>query len=515
MKKKRCAKLTALAVSCLLCTNMAVPFAAGADSVKGDMNGDGAVSVGDLVLLARYISQDDQVQTEIYPGLRYADVTGDGFSDATDLTQFGNYLAGLIPFSELYPEQAAASELFARLTASVERMPEYPETLEQDDWFYVPYQEADPVLAKFSSDTIPGLLTEETTENVVYSPLSYYMALSALSEMTQGDAQSELFSALGVSTADELREKNSSFFDTLYFEKEEQKCILANSAWIKNAYNYNDNVFEQLASDYRCQIYRYSPSDLDSAGALATDWLRYYTGNKISDLDITFPEDRVLTLFNTINFEDSWLERPVDLGERPFYKADGTATSAEYISAYSDDGVAIMTDRYTKVSLPTAHGYQMHFVQPAEDLTVQDLLSDSDVVYEIFTEEYSTSEYATDCKLTLLAPKFSYGSEADLIPSARELGINAVFAPSDSFAPLTGDIPLFVSCIKQEAHIAIDEIGCSAAVYTMIGLEGSCPMPEEKLELTVDLNRPFFYYLAANDGTPLFTGTINDPTLVS
>lgn len=510
MKKKISAKLTALAVSCLLCANAAAPFAFGADVVKGDMNGDGAVAVGDLILLARYISQDGTVQTETYPGLQYADVTGDGLSDAADLTQFGNYLAGLIPFSKLYPDQ------LARFEAAVEAMPDYPLPMEEEMWHYVQYSEADAAMAQFSANTIPVLLTEETVENTVYSPLSYYMALSALSEMTQGAAQSELFSALGVSTPDELRDKNSSFFDTLYFEKENQKCILANSVWLRDTYNYNDSVFHQLSDDYYCQTYRYDPSDLDGAGALATDWLRYYTGDKIPGVTVTFPEERVMTLINTINFEDSWEGELSVLGERPFYKADGSVTFPEYISAYYYyDGVAIMTDQYTKVSLPTAHGYQMHFVQPAEDLPVQELISDSAVVYEIFTEEYSTSEYATDCILTLMAPKFSYGDKADLIPSAQKMGISTVFDPSDSFAPLTEDIPLFVSVIKQEAHIAIDEIGCSAAAYTMIGVNDSCPLPEEKLELTVDLNRPFFYYLAANDGTPLFAGTVNDPTLVS
>lgn len=508
------------AIACLtsLLTAMCLSLSVGADALQsddetaayliGDMNADAAVTVADLVLLARYISQDAAVTPSIYTGLQHADLSGDGIFDAADLLWLSNYLAGTAQTEEGQSD----AEILA---AAADLMPEYPAPLGEDKLHYIYGDTIDASLSQFSARTIPGMLTEKTRENIVYSPLSGYMALSALTETVEGDAQSELFSALGVENADALRAKNTDFFDTLYFSNDKSKCILANSVWLDDQYHYQSEPLQTLSDWYSCQVYRYDHDAREDAQELASRWLRLYTGGKIENTAVTFPEERVMTLINTIDFEDSWRDSLLTLGEREFTRADGSTAVAEYIGMEHWEDTAVVTDSYTKVSLPTANGFRMDFVLPAEGLTVQELLADSAAVEEILAQDTRNSSDAVECYLTLRAPKFSYGGKLDLISSVRSLGAEMIFTPSDSFAPLTTDVPLFVSEIRQEAHIAIDEIGCSAAAFTIIAVDAGTAPPEEKPEVTVDLNRPFFYCLCANDGTPLFVGTVNDPTAVS
>lgn len=66
----------------------------------------------------------------------------------------------------------------------------------------------------------------------------------------------------------------------------------------------------------------------------------------------------------------------------------------------------------------------------------------------------------------------------------------------------------FISKIRQETHIAIDEKGVEASSYTQIDYCGA-GMPEDKADMI--LNRPFIFGIAAYDGTLLFIGVCENP----
>lgn len=72
-------------------------------AVYGDVNLDGAVSISDLVLLARYVSQDTTVSLKAQGKLN-ADCAYDSVIDASDASQLSLYLGGMVKPSELGPQ---------------------------------------------------------------------------------------------------------------------------------------------------------------------------------------------------------------------------------------------------------------------------------------------------------------------------------------------------------------------------------------------------------------------------
>lgn len=64
-------------------------------TLKGDVNLDGMVAVSDLVLLARYVSQDDEVGALSSDAIANADVNGDSACSADDISDLSLYLAGM------------------------------------------------------------------------------------------------------------------------------------------------------------------------------------------------------------------------------------------------------------------------------------------------------------------------------------------------------------------------------------------------------------------------------------
>lgn len=75
------------------------------DTLYGDVNCDGEVTISDVVMLSRYVAQD----TELNPvpsaqGLKNADCESNGNIDAGDITAIARYLAHLIEASQLGPQ---------------------------------------------------------------------------------------------------------------------------------------------------------------------------------------------------------------------------------------------------------------------------------------------------------------------------------------------------------------------------------------------------------------------------
>ena len=70
------------------------------------------------------------------------------------------------------------------------------------------------------------------------------------------------------------------------------------------------------------------------------------------------------------------------------------------------------------------------------------------------------------------------------------------------------DDPVYLSGIRQQAHIALDEKGVEAAAFTQIQYSGAAMAKEEVVELILD--RPFLYGIRYQ-GNLVFMGICRNP----
>jgi len=68
---------------------------------------------------------------------------------------------------------------------------------------------------------------------------------------------------------------------------------------------------------------------------------------------------------------------------------------------------------------------------------------------------------------------------------------------------------IWVSQAKHAARVTVDEDGCVAVAYTVIGASGGSAPPEERVNFVLD--RPFLFAITGPDNLPLFTGVVNHP----
>lgn len=102
---------------------------------------------------------------------------------------------------------------------------------------------------------------------------------------------------------------------------------------------------------------------------------------------------------------------------------------------------------------------------------------------------------------------FKISGSVDLMETAKDIGIKDVFEPSADFSKFSSQ-PLYVSGIKQDTSVELDEKGCTAAVYTQMMILKIAVVDKGEFHL----NRPFAFIIEYND-IPLYVSTVNNPNL--
>lgn len=431
--------------------------------------------------------------------------------DTRTLFAWGAAAAALTIMVSVFAGGAATKKTYAIST------PQYPEKLAFDDHSgrLERFEAMDPVfltnLEEFSIEASSLILKDgDSHENRLFSPLSLYMALSMVAESASGETQEEVLEALHMESMDMVRTETGKLFRRLYIDNEIGKLSLGNSLWLNKDVTFQKDLLDLLGKDYYAHSFSLDFQDPGSSKAVS-DWISEQTGGKLgsSPSDFAFSKADVLSLISTIYFYDEWQDRfdPEKTAEESFHLQDGTAVTADFMNTTYFSHLFSRGERYTVSSLGLKNQNQMVFILPDKGTTLEELLQDESFLGDALGS--LSSDRATMGEVVFKVPKFDFASSLDLRSMARSMGIERLFTQSADFSNLSTTQPLFVSGIMQNATIAIDEKGVEAAAYTEIRWVGSA-QPSGRAEMILD--RPFLFAITGVDGSPLFIGTLNDPT---
>lgn len=199
--------------------------------------------------------------------------------------------------------------------------------------------------------------------------------------------------------------------------------------------------------------------DLQSqeAGEMKNTWIREHTGGLLGNGEpAPWPDLTVMVIMNSVYFDKDW-RIPFEghsTYEQTFYKTDGYTVTCEMMHSAWDGYDYLQTDTYLASALPYKDNSYMLFMLPEEGVDIGDLL------------------------------------KSDL---------------------QSADTGLAVSDIIQTARIQVDENGTRAAAVTEITTEEAEEIEKDIVYLTLD--RPYVYAIVSANGTILFAGVVNDPTV--
>ncbi len=360
-----------------------------------------------------------------------------------------------------------------------------------DEAFHEPY-------LNFVKSSTQALLKEVTSDqNFIYSPMSFYLALAMLEPITFDESLKELYHVLGTESVTEM---SQLFHRSLTFENDVGISKVANSLWFQEGLNFNQARLDTIKKEHLAQGFQVDFRDKTKTMETMSQWIDQQTNNFIKNIDLEIDPLTVLAVINTIYVKDAWLN--------PFEKAK-TINDHFHISADKHVEVPFMTensidlkyfknDQMTVVSKELANGGEVLFVLPEGNV---DTLVDLEQIH------------LGPAKVNLKLPKFDVSSEFGLIEVAKALGLNHILDEFQAtIRPFEDDaITVYISKIKQQARLNIDEIGLEAAAYTSIFMEFTSSPRLDEVEVSFD--RPFQIILRDRSGLILFVGIVNNPGL--
>ena len=352
------------------------------------------------------------------------------------------------------------------------------------------------------------------TENALYSPLSAYLALGMLAELTDGNTRAQILKALGVGSMEALRTQANGVFNANFFNDGATIVIPADSVWLDNDIDYEKETLDTLAEHYYAASFRgeFGTKQYDAA---AGKWINAQTGDLLKKEagTVAFPADTVVGLLSTLCFRAKWSDQFSSSETKPgaFYAPAGTET-ADFMHRTMEHGYYYYGSDFGAVRLYFKQGCSMTFILPDEGVSPEQLFRNEEALgfmklagSDSALMDYEKSAYL---KINLSMPKFDIAATTDLKDALTALGITDCFDSSVSvFSPLTEkDLAVEISSAMQSARVSVDEEGVTAVAFTqMIGAGAAMP-PENEIDFTLD--RPFVFILSGFDGDPLFIGTV-------
>jgi len=348
-------------------------------------------------------------------------------------------------------------------------------------------------------------LLSGSSRNISYSPTSLYMALSIAGTGAKNATQDEIFSVLGTrgKGIDYISGQNKKLFNLLYSDNEIKKLKIANSVWLQKNISFKKAFIDNTVNNFYASIFNIDFGDKNSS-KLLSNWISENTNGVLSP-QISTDKNQIMSILNTIYYKNEWTDKFDENKTKPdtFYPSDRLNVQCDFMNiTYGAHGF-IKGEGFTASYLDLKNGDRMLFVLPDKGVSVKSLLSTPQKAATLFQVKNMMSG-----KVIFQIPKFSYGNSLNLNDTLKGMGIKSAFEKNADFSGITDGIA-FISNIKQQTHVAINEDGVEAAAFTKIDFAGSAMPKNEAAEMI--LNRPFIYAIESSDSRILFIGVVNNP----
>ena len=346
-----------------------------------------------------------------------------------------------------------------------------------------------------------------TDKDFITSPLSMQFLLGMLLNGAQGQTADEICKVLGYG-ADEVAAVNDFCLQLLRQLPDLDRQItleIANAIVVNQKWPLLENYKATVGKFYEAEVENMDFSDRAGTVKKINDWCSDHTNGLIPEIINDVDEDKLAILMNAMYFKSQWAESlkfdKAQTKNEPFKLEDGTKKSVPMMKNHSElPGQG--TDVFTAVRLPYGNGaYNMVVVLPDEGFTLEDVL-------ESLKEETWSDFYLNmvRCDVDLWLPKFETKFSINLNDILSTMGMPSAFDKNTADFKAMSDHALFLSLVKQDAVIKVDEEGTEAAAVSRGDMMDSAILKPGK-NVVFHADRPFFYIITENStGAIIFAG---------
>lgn len=359
---------------------------------------------------------------------------------------------------------------------------------------------------KFGFEIFKKLHEEEPDKNIFISPLSIGTALAMTLNGADGQTKAQMHNTLELGDLS-LEEVNEAYQYTLTGLPELDNSTdlkLANSIW-------HDLDFAALNTflDANTNFYNSEVTGLDFKDPASVDvinnWASDNTNGLIDEVLTEIPSGAVMYLINAIYFKGDW-RNPFDpelTTDATFYPTPDQSVPVERMSFGGEVVLPYLENElFQAVDLPYGDSiYSMTVFLPNINQSM------NEVVAALETEAYNDwINSFSDRKMNFFMPKFKMEYEKKLNDILISLGMVDAFDGGKANFSKLGPGGLYISMVKHDAFVEVNEEGTEAAAVTTVEVS------ETSVGLFIDLNRPFLFVIRENKTNGvLFIGKTMNP----
>ncbi len=387
---------------------------------------------------------------------------------------------------------------------------------------------------KFGYDLFQQNMQEK---NPILSPLSVYLTLAMAGCGADGTTKAEFIKVLG----DNMSSLSADIINIFSVKEEDMNLSIANSAWIDRKFTVNETWTNTIKSLMGADVFLTELPSYETMNNI-NRWVAMQTNGLIDQMltEPLEPKERIrLALFNTIYFKGKW-ENPFkasDTHKEDFYVLDEGKENCLRRRSIQVDMMRNKTAELEYVSndfaegviLPYLTNQRMHFgfsdcqntgkehckrlgffaLKPKTRYSVRDVYNKLSkcIIHKMLSNRKWES---IDLKL----PKFKSTFDVNLVESLTKIGLTECFNENKANLSLMGKdaitgSTLFVSLVRQNAVLKVDEEGTEAAASTeLLGCLRAMLRPQKELYF----NEPFLYMILDMERElPLFIGILDNP----
>lgn len=348
--------------------------------------------------------------------------------------------------------------------------------------------------------------------NLMISPLSASIALTMALNGADGNTATEMKSMLGYENAT-LTDINSSYQSLVkqLIEADSKVTLkLANAAFYENSFSVKSSFIDNLKTSFSAEVKSMDFSRSSSLDAI-NKWASDNTNGKITKVLNELSPDLVLILMNALYFKGDWTKQfEKDATENDlFYLSEEQSVSVPFM--HSDINIlSTQSNGLTCIELPYGRkNFSMILFVPDQSLENQYENLTSETWVQLMSSLNNSENWYS---ATIILPKFSFSYEKYLNEELQSLGMNDAFSPAiANFSGINDLQQIFISFVKQNTFVEVNEEGTEAAAVTTIGMElTSVEMPPQKPVFTFD--KPFIFAIRERTtNTLLFIGSVKNP----
>jgi len=308
-------------------------------------------------------------------------------------------------------------------------------------------------------------------------------------------------------TIGEINEAYKSLVDQLLDADPLVKLTLANAIFYRNSFTVKPPFLATMNNDFSADI---EGLDFAASSALTTinNWANDNTAGKIPKVLDEISEDAVMFLMNALYFKGDWsYQFDKSATENRAFHPDGGAM-VNVSTMNSEVGAKVFYgDNYKAVEMPYGRtNFTMIVIVPTETLAAFNT-SFTSMVWNSMTSGFDgADEYG---KLIVYMPKFKFSYEKYLNDQLGAMGMVDAFIPGMANLSGISDQSIFVSFVKQNTFVEVDEVGTEAAAVTTIGISLTS-YPPQPTQFVID--KSFVFAIRERTtNTLLFIGQVINP----